>query len=164
MERTDDKRSLYVPEDDFVYSAIKTITNIMDKKYLDPVVGFFFPALGDTLMSVLIIPYLYISVFKIKSLGLTLAIILNTLVDVIVGLIPYGIGDILDIFNRSYSKNLRLIDGFIRRDEKVVKEVNRKAWIFAVLIAVSCVVIYFMFKLMLSLVMGGYHFIASLFA
>lgn len=151
-------------QNDFIYQTVSTITNFMDKKFLDPVLGFLFPAFGDSLMSILALPYLYISIFRIKSLSLTLAIILNTLVDIMIGIIPYGIGDVLDIFHRSYSKNLRLIEGFVNHDEEVIRNVNRKAWITAFLIIITCIIIYFLFKLAFTLVMGGFNLISSLFA
>lgn len=147
----------------FIYNIVYTITDIMDRKFLDPIVGFIFPALGDTLMSVLVIPYLYISIFMVRSLSLTLAIILNTLTDVIIGIIPYWIGDILDVFYRSYSKNLRLIEGFIRKDEEIISKVNRKAWLMALLIVALLTAIYFIFKLAISVITGGFNLIISLF-
>ena len=151
-------------ENDFVYQMTSTIAKLMDKRYLDPLLGFIFPAFGDTLMSVLILPYLYISIFRIKSLSLTLAIVLNALIDILVGIIPYGIGDIFDIFHRSYAKNLRLIEGFVKHDEGIIREVNRKAWISGIMIVVTCVVIYFMLKLAFVLISNSFDFITSLFA
>lgn len=158
-----ENRDIEKLEKDFVYQMTSTIANFMDKRYLDPFLGFIFPAFGDTLMSVLVLPYLYISVFRIKSLALTLAIILNALIDIMVGIIPYGIGDIFDIFHRSYAKNLRLINGFVKHDENIIREVNRKAWISGVMVIVTSVIIYFMFKLAFTIISGGINFITSLF-
>ena len=143
---------------------VSSITNFMDKKFLDPLLGFLFPAFGDTLMSVLALPYLYLSVFRIKSLPLSLAIILNTLVDIMVGIIPYGIGDVLDIFHRSYAKNLRLIDGFVSKDESIIREVNRKAWLTGLLIIVTGVIIFLLMKMAMVLITGGFRLITGLFA
>ena len=151
-------------KNDFVYNIVSTISNFMDKRFLDPLLGFIFPAFGDTLMSVLALPYLYLSVFRIKSLPLSLAIILNTLIDIMVGIIPYGIGDVLDIFHRSYAKNLKLIDGFVGNDEKVIREVNRKAWITGLLIIVSGAIIFLFMKLAMTLITGGFRMITGLFA
>lgn len=163
MQHKDKGRRLEELNDSFTYNMVSTITNFMDKKFLDPIIGFLFPAFGDALMSVLALPYLYISVFIIKSLPLTLAIILNTLIDIMVGIIPYGIGDILDIFHRSYAKNLKLIEGFATRDEKVISEVNKKAWITALLVVITCVIIFMLMKLAFTLIAGGFRLIGEMF-
>ena len=148
----------------FIYQVVSMIANFMDKMFLDPMMGFVFPAFGDALMSVLVIPYLYISIFKVKSLSLTLAIILNTLIDIMIGIIPFGIGDVLDIFHRSYSKNLKLINGFVAHDEEVIKEINKKMWIIVILIIVVSIIIFMLFKLAFSLITGGIDLLSSLFA
>lgn len=87
----------------------------MDRYYLDPLVGLFFPAAGDIFSSAMMLPFLIMSLFKIKSLPLTLAILYNMLTDMMLGIIPLWIGDLFDIFNRSYTKNYRLIVFFFRK-------------------------------------------------
>ena len=165
MENKDNQYNKYIDiQNDYIYSMLSTITNFMDKRFLDPVLGFVFPAFGDTLMSVMVLPYLYFSIFRIKSLPLTLAIILNTLMDILVGIIPYGIGDIFDIFHRSYVKNFKLIDGFIHNDKKVIREVNRKAWITGILIVLLCVAIFFLLKVAISIAVSGFSYIMGLFS
>lgn len=62
-------------ENDPLYRLIRTIKNIMDRYYLDPLVGLFFPAAGDIFSSAMMLPFLIMSLFKIKSLPLTLAIL-----------------------------------------------------------------------------------------
>ena len=79
------------------YSTILAISNIMDRYFLDPIIGLFLPGWGDTLSSVLGLPYLYISIFKVRSLPLTLAVIFNILADSLVSSIPL-LGDIFDFF------------------------------------------------------------------
>ena len=67
------------------------------------------------------------------------------------GIIPLWIGDLLDIFNRSYSKNYRLIVGFVEGDQEVIQEVNRKAVLTAVGILVLCFIIYWLTKAVIYL-------------
>ena len=98
-------------ENDPLYRLIRTIKNVMDRYYLDPLVGLFFPTAGDIFSSAMTLPFLTVSLFKIKSIPLTLAILYNMLVDMMLGIIPLWIGDLLDIFSRSYAKNYRLIVG-----------------------------------------------------
>ena len=65
-------------------------------------------------------------------------------------LIPFYIGDIIDVFNRSYKKNYRLIVGYVEDDQEIISEVNSKAIRTAVLIAIMCVIIYYLVKILLS--------------
>lgn len=132
------------------YQLAHGIAKCMDKYFLDPILGFFLPGIGDALTSVLVVPFIYVSAVKIRSLSLTLAVIFNTLVDVLLGMIPFFIGDIVDIFNRSYLKNARLIDGFVNDDKAVIEEVNRKAVWMGILIAILCYLIYLMVQLVIK--------------
>ena len=69
-------------ENDPLYRLIRTIKNVMDRYYLDPLVGLFFPTAGDIFSSAMTLPFLTVSLFKIKSIPLTLAILYNMLVFV----------------------------------------------------------------------------------
>ena len=107
------------------YKATKAIAKWMDKFFLDPIIGFFAPGIGDMLTSVFVFPFIYVAACKVRSLPLTLAVIFNVLRDVALGLIPFWIGDIVDVFNRSFAQNRRLIVGFVEDDKEVIQEVNR---------------------------------------
>ncbi len=139
------------------YRMVQGIAKFMDKYLLDPIIGFFVPGIGDILSSVLVLPFIHVSLFKIKSVPLTLAVIYNVLIDVLIGLIPFYIGDIIDVFNRAYLKNARLITGFVEDDKEVISEVNRKAAWMGFMILVLCVLIYFMVLLVMKLMdwLGG---------
>lgn len=139
------------------YRMVQGIAKFMDKYLLDPIIGFFVPGIGDILSSVLVLPFIHVSLFKIKSVPLTLAVIYNVLIDVLIGLIPFYIGDIIDVFNRAYLKNARLITGFVEDDKEVISEVNRKAAWMGFMIMVLCVLIYFMVLLVMKLMdwLGG---------
>ena len=115
---------------------VKTST-YMDKYFLDPILGFILPAgVGDALSSVFAFPFVYYSLCVVKSIPLTLAVIYNILMDVLIGAIPFCIGDLLDVFKRSYIENLRLITGYIEDDKEIINKVNKKAFWTAVFIAV----------------------------
>lgn len=139
------------------YRMVQGIAKFMDKYLLDPIIGFFVPGIGDILSSMLVLPFIHVSLFKIKSVPLTLAVIYNVLIDVLIGLIPFYIGDIIDVFNRAYLKNARLITGFVEDDKEVTSEVNRKAAWMGFMILVLCVLIYFMVLLVMKLMdwLGG---------
>ena len=150
-------------ENDPLYRLIRTTKNVMDRYYLDPLIGLFFPTAGDIFSSVMMLPFLTMSLFKIKSLPLTLAILYNMLMDMMLGIIPLWIGDLLDIFNRSYSKNYRLIVGFVEGDQEVIQEVNRKALLTAVGILVLCFIIYWLTKTVIYLTSELWEWVQGLF-
>ena len=127
------------------YKLIESIAKIMDKYYVDPVLGLV-PTVGDAISSILTLPYLYFSIFKVRSIPLTLAILCNMLIDFAMGLIPFWIGDILDFFNHSYIKNYHLILGYVDNDEEIVKSVDRRAWWMVLLIALLCLLIYLLIQ------------------
>ena len=97
------------------YRVMVKTAKYMDKYFLDPILGFILPAgIGDTLSSVFAFPFIYYSLCVVKSVPLTLAVIYNILMDVLIGAIPFYIGDVLDVFKRSYIDNLKLITGLYR--------------------------------------------------
>ena len=150
-------------ENDPLYRLIRTIKNVMDRYYLDPLIGLLFPTAGDIFSSAMTLPFLTVSLFKIKSIPLTLAILYNMLVDMMLGIIPLWIGDLLDIFSRSYAKNYRLIVGFVEGDKEVIQEVNRKAILTAAGILVLCVIIYRVARLAVYLTSELWGWISGLF-
>lgn len=131
---------------------------------MDPILGFFIPGLGDALTSIFVLPFIYVSIFQIRSLPLTLAIIFNILRDVAFGLIPFWIGDFIDVFNRAYIQNSKLIVGFVEDDKKVIEEVNRKAFWTGILIVIFCLIIYWLVKLAVSIATWIGSFFSGLFS
>ena len=97
------------------------------------------------------------SLFKVKSVPLTLAVIFNILKDVLIGMIPFWIGNVLDFFNRAYLQNMRLIVGYVEDDREIIDEVNRKAVGTAILIVIACVLIWLMVLLVQKIIgwIGG---------
>ena len=124
------------------YRLMVGTAKYMDKYFLDPILGFILPGIGDVLSSVFAFPFIYYSLCVVKSIPLTLAVIYNILKDVLIGAIPFYIGDILDVFKRSYVENLKLITGYIEDDKEIINKVNEKAFWTAVVIAVLCWLIY----------------------
>lgn len=146
------------------YQSIHTIAKYMDTYCLDPILGFFLPGAGDFLTTFLVLPYIYVSACKIRSLPLTLAVIFNVLCDFALGLIPFWIGDIIDIFHRAYRKNMRLIVGFVEDDEQVIREVNRKAVWTGILIVIFLAIIYWLIKVAIAATTWVVDFVSGLFA
>lgn len=128
------------------YRIMDKTARYMDKYFLDPIIGLIPGGVGDVLSSFLAIPFIYFALVQVKSIPLTLAVICNVLKDAMLGSIPFFIGDIIDVFNRSYVANLKLITGYINDDKTVIHEVNRKATWSAIFIVILCVLIYFIVK------------------
>jgi hypothetical protein len=145
-------------ENDWMYRTVKGISFLMDKCFVDAVLGFIVPGVGDFLTIVLSFPFLFVALFKIRSIPLFLAVLYNIVLDCFIGLTPY-IGDVLDVFYRSYTKNYRLIVGFVENDGDVIDEVRRSAWKSAILIVILGVACYFLYLA----VKGLYLSIAALF-
>lgn len=114
---------------------------------LDPFLGFLPAGTGDIISSITALPSIYVSLFKVRSIPLTLAVIKNMLVDMLVGAIPM-LGNILDFFYRSHHKNYQLIIDYIEGDKQTIEEVNRDAWFMAILILIISIMIYFVIKLL----------------
>lgn len=143
------------------YKSVVLLSKIMDKYYLDPIIGLF-PIIGDIIPPLCSIPTIYVAIVKIKSLPLILAIIYNILFDATIGMIPFFIGNIVDFYNKAYVKNLNLIVGFINNNKNIIKEVNRKATLFAILIAVVIIACIYMIKLTIYLSLIIKDYIASI--
>lgn len=143
------------------YVVMQKTAKYMDRFFIDPIVGFFFPAVGDFLSSLLALPFIYYSLFVIKSVPLTLAVISNVLKDMLVGIVPL-LGDVLDAIYRSYSKNLRLITGYINDDKQIIHQVNKKAVKAAIFIVVLCLLIYWLTSLVAGAIAWMWHGITSL--
>ena len=131
------------------YKLIKIVADMMDKYAIDPIVGLLLPGTGDLITALTAIPCLYVSIMKIKSWALTLAIINNMLIDVFLGIIPW-VGEIFDIFYQSNLRSYCLVRGFVEGDEKIVQSVNRKAAWTVVSIIVVLILIILMFCLVVS--------------
>lgn len=140
------------------YKLIETIAKVMDNYYVDPLLGLV-PTVGDAVSSLLTLPYLYFSIFKLKSIPLTLALLCNMLIDFAMGVIPFWIGDILDFFNHSYIKNYKLIMGYVEGDKEMIKRVDRRAWWMAAMIVVLCLIIW----LLIKLAVWAWNWLANLF-
>jgi len=95
------------------------ITLLADKYFLDALLGFV-PSVGDLVSSVFGLPFIYVTLFKVKSIPLTLAVIYNYLVDILLGSIPFFIGDAIDFFCKAHVKNLDLMRSNMEKDINIL--------------------------------------------
>lgn len=139
-----------LPIDSRFYHTLQRIARWMDTYYLDPILGFLLPAgIGDFVSALMAIPFIFFSLFVAKSIPLTLAIINHTLWDIFIGLIPFFVGDVLDVFSRPYRRNLQLIEGYLAGDKSTIRHLQKHVAITLFAIFLCCTLIYFMFKAVL---------------
>lgn len=137
---TDKERRRLRVEHASSHKLLKRIAIAMDHYFLDPVIGFLFPGFGDFTALLLSIPYIWFSLTVVRSIPLTMAVMYNMLIDVLVGFIPV-LGDILDIFDRSYWKNYLLITAFVEEDKATIIEVRKKALFFSIAVVLLLLII-----------------------
>ena len=131
------------------YKFISTVTTLADKYFLDALLGLV-PSVGDLVSSIFGLQFIYVTLFKVKSIPLTLAVIYNYLVDILLGSIPFFIGDAIDFFSKAHVKNLDLITRYVEGDKKTIRQVRSKALLTAFLIIILSVIIYFVFRLLIG--------------
>ena len=144
------------------YQTMERLTRYMDRYYLDALIGVI-PGWGDAIALICVVPFVYFSARVIKSIPLTLAVLNNALRDVLLGMIPFFIGDIIDIFHRANTQNMRMIQGFVDGDETVIKQVNRRAWQSAFVLFILLLLIALMIWLLISFGSYLYSMLTSLF-
>lgn len=110
-----------------LYRRMQDVTKLMDRYYLDGIAGLLPGGIGDILAAIFALIHIYFSAFKLHSVPLTLAILHNTLRDILLGMLPFFVGDVIDFFHKANKQNMVLIDGFITGDPEIVSTVNRKA-------------------------------------
>ena len=110
-----------------LYHHIKKVTQLADGYYLDFVIGLIPGGFGDILGGLFSLSHVYFGLFKLRSIPLTLALLNNMLRDVLLGMLPFYVGDAIDFFYKSNKKNMALIDGFLNDDKDIIHQVNKKA-------------------------------------
>ena len=144
------------------WQAMGGMTRYMDRYYLDAIIGLI-PGWGDVIALLSVVPFVYFSGWVIRSVPLTLAVLNNALRDVLLGMIPFFVGDVIDIFHRANTKNMQMIQGFVDGDETVVKQVNQRAWQSAAALVGLLLLIALMIWLLVTFGSYLYTAVANLF-
>ena len=147
--------------DNKAYQTMEGLTRYMDRYYLDALIGVI-PGWGDAVTLLCVVPFVYFSLRVIKSIPLTLAVLNNALRDVLMGMIPFYIGDVIDIFHSANIKNMQMIQGFVDGDEAIIKQVNQRAWQSAIVLIVLLLLIILMIWLLISFGSYLYSLVASI--
>ena len=78
-------------------------------------------------------------------------------------MIPFFVGDVIDIFHRANAKNMAMIQGFVDGDETVIKQVNQRAWQSAIFLIILLLLIAVMIWALISFGSYLYSLVASIF-
>ena len=135
--------------DNKAYQTMQGLSRYMDRYYLDALIGVI-PGWGDAIALFSVVPFVYFSSRVIKSVPLTLAVLNNALRDVLMGMIPFFVGDIIDFFHRANIQNMQMIQGFVDGDEAIIKQVNQRALQSAIVLIVLMLLIVLMIWLLIS--------------
>lgn len=104
----------------------RAIATIMDRGYVDPILGFVVPGFGDILSAVF---GLYVVVIAVRANVPPVSIarmIINLGVDATVGAIPL-LGDLFDIAFKSHARNLAILEA--RNEAKVA---TASDWLYVI--------------------------------
>jgi hypothetical protein len=96
----------------------QTLATWTDARFLDPLIGFLLPGVGDALGAV---AGLYIVVIAARHRAprtLIARMLLNIAVDCLGGVLPV-VGDLFDALNRSNLRNVRLLERHLRLPNEV---------------------------------------------
>jgi hypothetical protein len=124
----------------------RTIAKVMDRGYVDPILGFVVPGFGDILSAVFGLYVVAIAVrAKVPAVSIS-RMIINLGVDATVGAIPL-LGDLFDIAFKSHSRNLAILEA---RNE--AKAATASDWLYVfgavfALVATIAIPIYVAFRL-----------------
>lgn len=148
--------------DNRAYQTMQGLTRYMDRYYLDALIGIV-PGWGDAIALASAVPFVYFSGRVIRSVPLTLAVLNNALRDVLMGMIPFFVGDIIDFFHRANIQNMQMIQGFVDGDETMIRQVNQRAFQSAIVLAVLLLLIALMIWALISFGSYLYSLVASIF-
>ena len=148
--------------DNRAYQTMQGLTRYMDRYYLDALIGIV-PGWGDAIALASAVPFVYFSARVIRSVPLTLAVLNNALRDVLMGMIPFFVGDIIDFFHRANIQNMQMIQGFVDGDEAIIKQVNQRAFQSAIVLAVLLLLIALMIWALVTFGSYLYSLMASIF-
>jgi hypothetical protein len=102
-------------------ARVERIAYWMDRRYIDPVIGFLLPGAGDVI-GALVGLFAVASAFRLRAHPIVIArMLLNLAVDSVLGAVPV-LGALFDLLYRSHTRNLRLLS------ERDVREPRASDW------------------------------------
>ena len=126
------------PADDRDVRAAETLARWLDDRFLDPLLGFFVPGVGDGLGSALGL-YVVVVAFRRKLPLVTISrMLVNLGVDALVGAVPIA-GDLFDVAWKANRRNVRLLRERHEARQATAGDWLRVAGAFALLAAAVAV-------------------------
>jgi hypothetical protein len=95
------------PRDDV--ARARRLARWLDDRFLDPILGFLFPGVGDLLGSAAGLYALSVAVRRRLPPVVIARMLLNLAIDAALGAVPVQ-GDLFDVFFRAHRRNLRLLE------------------------------------------------------
>lgn len=124
--------------DDGDIRAAETLARWLDDRFLDPLLGFFVPGVGDVIGSALGL-YVVVVAFKKKLPLVTISrMLVNLGVDALVGAVPIA-GDLFDVAWKANKRNVRLLRERHEARQDTVGDWLRVVGAFALLAAAVAV-------------------------
>lgn len=91
-------------------ASVRAVSWLLDRAYLDPILGFLLPGAGDVVGSVLGLYTIGVALRMGTPPVVIARMLLNLAIDAVIGLVPI-VGDLGDVAFRAHRKNLALLTG-----------------------------------------------------
>jgi hypothetical protein len=89
--------------------TVRTVARVLDRYYIDPLIGLFIPGGGDVLGSLLGVYTVMIAARRKMSPVIIARMLMNLAADAVLGFIPF-IGDLFDIGFKANQRNVVLLE------------------------------------------------------
>lgn len=90
-------------------ARIRTLARVMDDYYLDPILGFLLPGVGDLVGSVIGLYLVSVALRRHTSPVIVARMLLNLAFDAAIGVLPI-VGDVADAAFKANDRNLALLE------------------------------------------------------
>lgn len=97
-----------MPDPDRELARVRTLARVMDGYFIDPLIGFVLPGVGDVVGSLIGFYVVFVAVKRKVSPVIIARMIGNLGVDALVGAIPL-VGDVFDLGFKANQKNVELL-------------------------------------------------------
>ena len=98
-----------MPDADRDLARVRTLARVMDGYFIDPLIGFVLPGVGDVIGSLIGFYTVFVAVRRRVSPVIIARMILNLGLDALLGIIPI-VGDIFDLGFKANQKNVALLE------------------------------------------------------
>ena len=97
-----------MPDPDRELARVRTLARVMDGYFVDPLIGFVLPGIGDVIGSLIGFYIVFVALRRRVSPVIIARMILNLGLDAVLGIIPI-VGDAFDLGFKANQKNVDLL-------------------------------------------------------